>query len=56
MKLEPKWIQKWRPVYEVIDEAYIKGSKIFSHAFIKECMDNSNEASNIPRDVKNNIK
>ena len=26
---------KWRPIYEVIDEAYIKGSKIFSDEFIK---------------------
>ena len=47
---------KWRPIYEVIDEAYIKDSKIFSYDFIKERMDNSNEAHNIPRKVKNNIK
>ena len=26
---------KWRPIYEVIDEAYIKGSKMFSDDFIK---------------------
>ena len=26
---------KWRPIYEVIDEAYIKYSKIFSGDFIK---------------------
>ena len=26
---------KWRPIYEVIDEAYIKDSKIFSDYFIK---------------------
>ena len=47
---------KWRPIYEVIYEDYIKDSKIFSDDFIKECMDNSNEARDIPRDVKNNIK
>ena len=47
---------KWRPIYEVIDESYIKGSKIFSDDFIKECMDNVKKARDIPRDVKNNIK
>ena len=47
---------KWRPIYEVIDESYIKGSKLFSDDFIKKCMDNSNKARDIPRDVKNNIK
>ena len=26
---------KWRPIYELIDEAYIKGSKIFSDDFMK---------------------
>ena len=26
---------KWRPIYEVIDEAYIKDSKIFPDDFIK---------------------
>ena len=47
---------KCRPIYEVIDEVYIIGSKIFSDDFIKEYMDNSNEAHDIPRDVKINIK
>ena len=47
---------KFSPIYEVIDEAYIKGSKIFYDDFIKECMDDSNKARDIPRDVKNNIK
>ena len=46
---------KWRPIYEVIDKVYIKDSKIFSDDFIKKCMDNSNEAHDIPREVKNNI-
>ena len=41
---------KWRPIYEVIDEAYIKGSKMFSYDFIKECK-NSNEAQFILREV-----
>ena len=26
---------KWRPIYEVIDEAYIKGSKVNPDNFIK---------------------
>ena len=28
---------KWRPIYEVIDEAYIKDSNIFPEDFIREC-------------------
>ena len=28
---------KWRLIYEVIDEAYIKYSKIFPEDFIREC-------------------
>ena len=44
--------KKWKAIYEVIYEAYIKGSKIFSDDFIKECMDDSNKARDIPRDVK----
>ena len=48
--------KKWRPIYEVIDESYIKYSKISSEDFIKECMHNSNEENDIPREVKNNIK
>ena len=47
---------KWRPIYEVIDKDYFIGSKIFSDDSIKECKDNSNEARDIPRKVKNNIK
>ena len=47
---------KWRPIYEVIYEAYIKDSKIFSYDFIKECTDNSNKAHDITHEVKNNIK
>ena len=47
---------KWRPIYEVIDEAYINDSKMFPDAFIKECKNNSNEAKFILREVKNNIK
>ena len=33
---------KWMPIFEVIDEDYIKDSKIFLNDFIKACMDNSN--------------
>ena len=47
---------KWSPIYEVIDEAYIKGSKIFSDGLVKECKDISNKACDIPRDVKKYIK
>ena len=47
---------KWSPIYEVIYEAYIKGSKTFPGDFIKECKNNSNKAHDVPREVKNNIK
>ena len=42
---------KWRPIYEIIDEAYIRISKIFS-AGLSENLKNSNEALDIPREVK----
>ena len=48
--------KKWRPIFEVIDESYIKDSKISPENFIRDCKNNSNKARNIPRDVKNNIK
>ena len=48
-------IIKGRPIYEAIDKAYFIDSKLFSDDFIKECKDNSNEARDIPREVKNNI-
>ena len=47
---------KWRPIYEVIYEAYIEESKSFPEDFIRECKKYSNEALDIPRKVKNNIK
>ena len=47
---------KWRPIYEVIYEAYIRCSKMFPGDFIKECKNNSNGDHDIPREVKNNIK
>ena len=31
---------KWRPIYEVIDEAYIRYSNIFPGGFIRECKKN----------------
>ena len=31
-----------RPIYEVIDESYIKDSKIFPKDFIRDCKNNSN--------------
>ena len=36
MKLEKVNITQWRPIYEVIDEAYIKESNIFPDNFIRE--------------------
>ena len=47
---------KWRQIQEVIDEAYIKDSIFFPEYFIIDCKNSSNEAPDIPRDVKNNIK
>ena len=35
-------ITRWIPIYEVIDEAYIKESNIFPDGFIRECKNNSN--------------
>ena len=49
-------ITQWRPIYEVIDEAYIKESNIFPDDFIREFKKNSNEPQFISSDVKNNIK
>ena len=49
-------ITKWRPIYEVIDEAYIKESNISPEGFIRDCKINSNEPKFISSDVKNNIK
>ena len=46
----------WRPIFEVIYEAYFIDSKIFSDDFMKECKDNSNKARFIPLEIKNNIK
>ena len=43
---------KWRLIYEVIDEAYIKEYNIFPEDFIRECKNNSNEAQFIPSGVK----
>ena len=39
----------WRPIYEVIDEAYIK---YFPDYFIRDCKNNSNKARDIPHNVK----
>ena len=33
-------ITQWRPIYEVIDEDYIKDSNIFPDDFIIECKKN----------------
>ena len=57
MKLEQKVnITQWRPIYEVIDEAYIEESKIFPGDFIRDCKNNSNKSQFILVDVKNNMK
>ena len=42
---------KWRPIYEVIDEDYIKNSHIFPDDFIRECKNNPNDPQNISSDV-----
>ena len=47
---------KWRPIYEVIDEAYFIGSKTFSDDFMQQCKDNENIAQFIPLEMENNIK
>ena len=47
---------KWRPIYEVIDEAYFIGSKMFSDFFMQQCKDNANVAQFIPLDMENNIR
>ena len=48
--------KKWRPIYEVIEEAYFKESENFPDDFMQRCRDNTNEARFIPLEVKNNIK
>ena len=47
---------KWRPIYEVIYEAYFIESKTFADAFIQQCKYDENEAQFIPLEMKNNIK
>ena len=47
---------KWRPIYEVIYEAYMKESKIFPDDFIRKCKNISNKAQFKPREVNTNIK
>ena len=44
----------WRPIYEMIEEAYFKESEIFSDCFMQKCKDNSNEDPFIPLEIKNN--
>ena len=38
---------KWRPIYEVIDEDYIKNSNIFPDDFIIKCKQFPNKPQNI---------
>ena len=47
---------KWRPIYEVIDEDYIKKSHIFPEYFITKCKQCPNEPQTILGEVNNNIK
>ena len=49
-------ITQWGPIYEVVDEAYIKESNISPDDFIIECKNNSNKPRFISSDVKNDIK
>ena len=43
---------KWRTIYEVIDEDYIKNSNIFPDAFIVKCQLCPNKPQTISNDVK----
>ena len=43
---------KWRPIYEVIYEAYFIDSKMFSDAFMQQFKDNANDAQFIPLEMK----
>ena len=45
-------ITQWRPINEVIDEAYIKESNIFPDDFIRECKKTPNKPQFISVDVK----
>ena len=58
MRIGKKIVEKtkWRPIYEVIDEDYIKKIHIFPDDFITKCKQCPNESQNISSDVKNNIK
>ena len=47
---------KWRPIYEVIEEAYTKESEKFSDDFMQKRKDNANEAQFTPLEIKNNIR
>ena len=47
---------KWIPIYEVIDEDYIKNSHIFPDDFITKCKQFSNKPQTISGVVKNNMK
>ena len=47
---------QWRPIYEVIDEDYIKDSNIFPDDFITKCKQFPNKTQKISSDVKNNLK
>ena len=47
---------KRRPIYEVIDEDYIKNSYIFPDDFITKCKKCPNEPQTILGEVKNNIE
>ena len=47
---------KQRPIYEVIDEDYIKNSHIFPNKFITKYKQFPNKPQTISNDVKNNIK
>ena len=46
---------KWRPIYEVIYEYYIKNSHIFLDDFITKCKQCPNEPQNISSDEKNKM-
>ena len=43
---------KWRPIYEVIDEAYFIGYKILPDYFMQEYKDNANIAQFVPLEIR----
>ena len=52
LKREKVNTTQWRTTYKVIEEDYFRQSDNFPDDFMKHCKDNTNEAINIPIEVK----